>query len=306
MTRAILIALAACGASTTGAPRASSSDPAPPSNATDLAHAHAALARADHALAESMPIDYERPLDGKPLDRRDIAKLFLEACRGGEAAGCWMAMQLDDESNAAKLVETNCMAGDTLSCRALPEFGFNNTPGAVGRHIECHLGGSGCDLSALRTECQLGFPWSCWASAEKATSPADREALRARAREISRSGCGARIVGECELVRYAGSEADQIESSRIRCELDGTCYNLAHFAERTGDRVRRRDLLERACQYGKDWLACSDLAIAYLDRRLEEPVTGRGMALARFACEKIRAIRRHDDKIEACLAAARP
>ncbi|MEO6772473.1 MAG: hypothetical protein ABI467_05550 [Kofleriaceae bacterium] len=252
-----------------------------------------------------MPVDYARPLDGKPFARPDVAALYLQACRTGDRPACWIAMELaGHDEEIRKLVEASCVAGDLLSCRALPDAGSERAPGAIARREECQSGaGQGsCSVEGLRAECLQGFPHACLALAEMSPSPPDGDALKVQAAELAAVGCAARIMDECEIARMIGPDDQRLTARQTACSFQGTCYGLAQAALRAGDRTAARDLLERSCQYGNDLMACSDLGVAYLSGKLEEPVPGRGKALAEWACAKIQKIRIHDNKIEACLA----
>lgn len=262
-------------------------------------------ARADRSLAASWPLDYDRPLKAHEADRPATAALYAEACRGGDKQACWIAATLGGWSPAiSAAVHDNCVAGDLLSCRALPRDrsdavapAFPEAPGRAGRSVACgraaeQPGAPACDLGALRSECTLGFPHSCeLASARADPASRDHDALDARQRELARDGCRARIGRECGEQLVGGNAAEEREIDERMCPLERDwCGNLSLLAQDAGDLVRARDLAERVCQYGAADSANSCVALAgrYLGGELPEPAPRRGEALLTWACSQPR------------------
>src|SRR5690242_12550711 len=162
MRLAWLVVVASCGGSPpppTPAPRPVASKHAPPIDP----HARiVARERADAALQELAPLDYERPFKVKTWDRTATAKLFGDACQLGDKKACIIAAQLvplDASGESYRVVEANCLAGDLMSCRSLPLDDhaprFPKAAGAMSRRVECqypHVRAP-CDPQALRAEC---------------------------------------------------------------------------------------------------------------------------------------------------------
>ena len=55
--------------------------------------------------------------------------MFVEACRLGDQASCWHSMYVDDNEEATIACGKNCLAGHTMSCRALEESAGRPTVG---------------------------------------------------------------------------------------------------------------------------------------------------------------------------------
>ena len=110
-----------------------------PSNRVESNRVAELVHAAEEALRDETPVDYERPY-AKPWSGRSRAtKLFGEACDAGDRPSCWKAFSIAAETERpaiAKLLETQCLGEDLLSCRALvatPEQQFATAPGAAGR-----------------------------------------------------------------------------------------------------------------------------------------------------------------------------
>ncbi|MDB4953734.1 MAG: hypothetical protein JWO36_1303, partial [Myxococcales bacterium] len=109
MNRWLLIGLVACG----GRPEPI----APLQNHGDSPQL--LVEQAKRELASDWPLDYHRPF-AQPEVVSHAAAAFLDACRAGDHPSCWYALWLGERTAAPKLVESNCLAGDQPSCRALP------------------------------------------------------------------------------------------------------------------------------------------------------------------------------------------
>lgn len=299
MRVAWLVLLAACSgappSTTTSATSAKVPKPATPPDP------HAAIPvreRADQALHEDAPLDYERPLKVKLWDRSATAKLFANACELGDKHACIVAAHLAPSDASYRAVAKNCAAGDTYSCRALPldeqDQRFPNAPGAMSRRVACQKPQlpAPCDLDALRHECLDGFPAACSEIGSAMPAPPDGDDLLARWPQLSLRGCRAGIASECQGATSFGTDSDRLDSAQRLCDLaPENCADLALVYKERNDTAGERDSFERACQYGGESRAgiCGQLATAYVDGKLEEPVPGRAQALLDWACPRIAA-----------------
>jgi hypothetical protein len=297
MRIACLALIAACGGE-----RAPATTPQVPVHEATPADPHAAVAlraRADHALREDAPLDYERPFTAKASDRTATARLFGDACRAGDKHACIVEAQLrplDARGQSYQVVAAACRAGDVMSCRALPLDDdtprFADLPGAMSRRAECQKFDlpAPCSADALRAECTAGYPAACAElGAQSSPSAADDE-LFARFPQLSKSGCLAGIASECEKATQRGSTSEQLDIAQRLCDLRrDRCGMLAIAYRLTNDAAHEREALERSCEYGERWFDCIELGGGYLDSRFEEPVAGRGQALVDWACPKFAA-----------------
>jgi hypothetical protein len=296
-----LLVVAACGGS--APPPALAPPPAVPTPAAPIdPHARiVARARADAALHELAPLDYEQPFKHKPWDRTATSKLFGDACQLGDKHACIVEAQLvplDDRGESYHTVEANCLAGDLMSCRALPLDDhaprFPEAPGAMSRRVECqdlHLPAP-CDPQALRAECSAGFPAACGDIGFSFPPPPDADELKDRWPQLSMEVCRGGIASGCENVGGLRSDSVRFEMAQRLCELrPDDCGGLGLVYESRKDRTQARDSFERECQYGGHQRAgtCARLAGAYLDGTLEEPVPGRAQALLDWACPQLAA-----------------
>jgi len=291
-----LALVAACGASPPPAP--APIDLRPPASPAPTIDPHAALsarARADAALHEGVPLDYERPFKTAPVDRSATAKLFADACSLGDKHACIVDAQLVTAADRFHTVEANCRAGDLLSCRVLPldehSPRYPDLPGAMSRRVECHKPelAAPCEVDALHKECAAGFPVACdELNSAVPELPMTAAEVMSWAR-LSARGCKGGIASECVNVTQYGSDGDQLEVAQRLCELQpAECISLAWLDKKRNDVTGERDSFERACEYGPEHVAiCAGLASSYLDGTFQEPVPGRGQALIDWACPKL-------------------
>lgn len=300
MIRAALLSAVLLGCWTPVAPKPTR-DPAPsnqvqPDQRAQLVHS------AERALSLDSPMDLTLPMAEKPRDRSHTVGLLLEACRAGDHPSCWKALavaQDTDRPAITKLVEGNCVAGDMLSCRALPDTpvgAFSGAPGSMGRSEACDdTESTTCDRKALRTECTAGFPNSCQALMRRSSPEEDRDALMARMFELSAAGCDAWIGPECaRLASHDGDLHQQLAMQRS-CDLERQCGGAAGVLVSQNQLPLARDLYERSCQYRG--VGCERLAVAYLEGKLPEPVKGRGQALIDWWCAGSARVLRKGEKL---------
>lgn len=273
-------------------------DPPSPLSSAPQTDPHAALvarARADAALREGVPLDYERPFNAKAIDRSATAKLFRDACGLGDKHACIVEAQLVTGDERFHTVEANCRAGDLLSCRVLPKDEhaprFPDVPGAMSRRVECHKPelAAPCEAAELHKECVAGFPEAC---AELNNADPEQSMTAAEVASwstLSARGCKGGIASECVNVTQYGSDGDQLDVAQRLCELQpAECFSLADLDKKRNDVTGERDSYERACEYGPEHLAiCAGLASSYLDGTYQEPVPGRGKALIDWVCPKL-------------------
>jgi hypothetical protein len=281
-----LVALTAC--------RAAPATHAPPRPLHhEVADEHVTLAaRAEQALAADSPLDYDRPFVAKPDPRTETLALFHQACDAGDARSCWRGLSLGD-ATFVDVVANHCRRGDMSSCRALPLDEEARSPiegpGSAGRSLACRdPRRTGCDSAALHRECEAGFPESCrsLAGAPDATSQTGAT-FEARATTLSREGCAAGLVNECE-------EPKQL------CTATRACARYAHMRLAANDATAARDAFELACEYKPSSAdTCMELGIRYLDGELPEPVPGRGQRLLDLECHRLLdALKSRDDVIK--------
>lgn len=296
-SRWVLVVLGACGATSSPAPTVKPTSTAAPSPAVSREQS-VTRESAERALGEDAPLDYERPFNGKPVDRRATTKLFHARCAGGDPQACIVESELigfDASGKYLAAVAANCRTGHLMSCRALPmddgRAQFPDLPGAMSRSDACSTPNKPpCDARKLRQECTEGFASACFALGENETS-AEGDALLARFLELSVEGCRAGIALNCGFAGLSKNERDRIDSAERRCELRrDQCADLFSFYSAAHETTKARDALERACQYGNTSV-CLDLGVKYADRELAEPVPGRGQALIDWACQTLAAKR---------------
>ena len=303
-----MLVMAACGHPAAAPP---ASPPSAPENHVEARDRAGLVHAAQQALHELAPPDYEQPFAGKRRDRSRATKLLVEACNAGDHPSCWTAFAIAgdvDKAAIGKLVETNCLGGDALSCRALPPWSawqpltFPDAPGAMGRSQACDddRDEAPCDGRALRTECAAGFPKSCVILMLKSPPVVDRDALLARAKLSAPAGCEVGIPGDCNLVLDFADVPSKTAIQERLCELeDSACARVAKNRTAQGQLVQARDLYERACEYGDGALMfCLDLGVAYLEGTYREPVPGRGQALVNWVCAGYAKVTRKTEKVE--------
>jgi hypothetical protein len=239
--------------------------------------------------------DYERPFNVKPWERSMAAELFRGRCERGDKRSCIVEAELrplDEAGTAFRTVEANCLAGDNMSCRALPpdELGprFPKAPGAMSRRRRCQgvYSPTPCDPVVLRDECLAGFAVGCLELMFTPPHPADYDALFDSWTPKSRIGCAAGVETECELAVTDPDNNDVKATAQLLCDLRRErCDRLAGLYRELKDYPNERDTLEIACEYGKNaWTSCIELGAGYLQHHFEEPVAGRGQALIDWAC----------------------
>lgn len=239
---------------------------------------------ADLTLHSSPSVDYARPMNRKPTERREtMRKWFRELCARGDHDACrkeaWLrapdAPHVQDVGTAFQHVAEECESGDMLSCGALPmdlppfwgPSRFPDLPGATSRGRTCAPDPMpDCDLNAVRLECFAGLPLAC-TELYAVADDGHRAALAARTREVRDASCRAGNLFECDV--------DDVRE----CEYKDDCAGLSGAAAARGDRLRERDLLERTCQYTSAWGACEILVGDYGRHTYPEPVPGRARAL---------------------------
>lgn len=255
-----------------------------------------AVRRAEQALDDDSPLDYERPFVDKPIDRASTFGLLVDACRAGHKPSCWKALTIGGDKarpETVTFVAQNCRAGDKLSCRALPSdhgstLRFPELPGALGRSGACEDGGDDCDIAALEKECEAAFVRSCDQARLLSRDENARDQLLARVVELGTQGCDAGLFDDCVAIAGKVGPEQQFEVDRQRCRLERReCRFLAQLMEKQGRSSDARDELERSCQYGGP-VSCLSLGVAYLDHKYPEPVPGRGQALIDHDCEFLR------------------
>lgn len=275
--------------------------------------------QADQALEADAPLDYDRPFADKPYERTIAFELLVRACDAGHRSPCWKALAVAPEAKRSDIeqrVAKNCRAGDIWSCRAIrpddttsPRYG--DLPGAEGRKYACRADvpydAAHCRADVLQGECKQGFRLSCAILARQATSQQESDDTVARVNELAQQGCVADLIADCREIANEWPPDAQLEAARHLCKLSRTgCPVLARVLDTRGDHMQARDALEVACQYGNND-ACMELATAYIDRRYDEPVPGRGQALLDFECQRLeRVLRRPATSIRpACNRASR-
>jgi hypothetical protein len=255
-----------------------------PSNRTVGSDLAALVWRADEALASTLRTDYQRPFLQKLPDLAWVSDRYLEACEAGDRRSCWLADGIRSSERAMMMVRSNCLAGDLMSCRALPEdqsdIPDRRLRGWAGRASTCVM--SACE-EARRQECTAGFPMSCLRN-----HTLDEEA-NARAALLTGEGCRAGILQECKwLTLHAPQRSISKMAYERVCSLSGHQCN-AVASEYKEDPARARDALERGCQHTEGWeqdSMCVELIESYRDNLYQEPVPGRLQALIEWQCKK--------------------
>lgn len=241
---------------------------------------------ADRALAESEALDYRRPLVVPEFTVEPIRALYLDACRAGDHRACRVEVTLEtassrQASHAVTDVTRHCRQGDRVSCRILPgdQTTRDDLPGSWGRWVGCAKRDGGCDVTALRRECEEGFPESC--GKMRLFVKADEDsALWERQVRLHIAGCLSGVVSEC---------ADAGRESRVTAIYRESCRLQSRGCDEVGlSRGRERDVAERACQIGSIWNTkpCKTLVEAYERHDYPEPVPGRAKALREWMCKK--------------------
>lgn len=251
--RGLIVIVAACGGTKSAAPIMGSA----PSTTVSAEEAN-------RVLHDDAPLDYKRPLDGKPWNRSATTQLFHDNCKAGDKQACIVEAELvprDARAAVYAIIGEHCRAGDRMSCRALPRHDSD-------------------DDKALRKDCDAGFPGACIELA--ANEPSDADAISRRAQELAKQGCAAGIALECGMVIGDIRSAQRLcDLQRVECEALGILYERQH------DLIHAREERERACQYrGHDPWSCIGLGNDYLDHKLEEPIPGRGQALLDYGCRE--------------------
>jgi len=268
------------------------------------ASAEQLFASAETMLQDSFALDNQRPFANATRDVTRVRERYLDACRAGHARACWIAMRLDGAVHepAARFVRDNCLAGDTLSCRALPDDMLVDAPGGTARERHCVRSPdeSHCDLHKLRRECVQGFAKSChrlWSVlAARPDDPHEVGMVATLAVVAAQVGCAAGIVDECGPLHWIGTDPDmrwkrslqELQARQRYCALvAGRCAELAPQFEASAP-VVARTLYELDCQRWPDSGegTCLRLGRLYVERALPEPASGRGMALIRWACQR--------------------
>lgn len=266
------------------------------------------IMQADQGLKERWPLDYRRPFLEEAYREDTLQHLYIEACRDGDKRSCWMAAMLEGWSpsgTATKQVIDNCVAGDVMSCRALPHrndrsYG-DRVLGSAGRSTVCTHPDLDrrCNMAALRQECSAGFPSSCM-DVSRATDT-DRDRFRERTRVLARAGCESGIKDECELLRQTANGRDDLVFGRLQlCILDISWCESRDYRER-GDFIGARDSDERYCQHGRVRSFCFWLGQQYMEGVYQEPVPGRANSLITWACND-ETVQRHEPTCKATAA----
>jgi hypothetical protein len=248
---------------------------------------------------DSTRLDYARPFNVPPYDPKAIVRAYIDACKAGDRPSCYVGLSVassnSDEFIALEpLVDANCRAGDTMSCRALPpsnvvDLRFPDSPGAAGRSEACNdLERKDCDQSALHGECERGFPASCDLEISRNGSQSS-PALQQRRTSLAVAGCAAGVGSECKYVVSSGDADLELAALERSCDLlPVNCHTVAERYLAKKQPVAARDLMERLCQFAPGAeTACAELGAMYLAHKLEEPLPGRGQALVDWACAEI-------------------
>jgi len=277
MSRQVFILLLTLLATACSRPGAAAPAPQPSSHAA--APSGPALARrADEALAATLRPDYQLPRLDEPDALARVSALYLESCRAGVRSSCWLADATHHSDAATEIVRRNCLAGDLLSCRALPaDFGGGpdrRLPGWAGRSNECIF--LEC-RNIMRRECEAGFTRSCSKIGDADLARATIEALEA---------CRAGVLEECYfLSAHTRDRSEAVFAFERICRLAANCTAGEHIY--ANQPLETRDALERSCQYGRGFereIACTKLILGYLEGAYPEPVPGRARALADWYC----------------------
>ncbi|MFT3695373.1 MAG: hypothetical protein QM831_19725 [Kofleriaceae bacterium] len=247
---------------------------------------------ANRALHLDQPLDFDRPFVAKPTERIATQKKFQELCHLGDAEACRIRVTLFEGAHPDsdyKEVLDLCKAGDELSCRSLPvdttdQRRFPGYLGEESRSLRCKSAPrTGCDVNALKRECQARIYLACVFYVSANRDESDRM-IEHRYEQLGREGCAHGIGKEC-------STFDSNEDVDVRaCLLEDDCWALAGRYKAAGKLEAARDALERQCEYLLSWnaYACIELGRGYVDGTFQEPRTGRGAALLEYACPKLR------------------
>jgi len=283
----------------------------------DMHATQSASTRAEAALRSDLVLDYQRPFTGDAADRAATAKMFADVCKDGDKRACIIEAELrpvEDARTTYAAVLTHCMAGDTMSCRALPADDdaarFPEAPGAMSRRTACQHRKPTCDVAVLRRECDAGFPAACVELSIADPSSPDSDAFAEKSLALAVEGCEQAISSECVSVSaYGPQDQARFDRAQLLCDLSPQwCTSLADEYKRRGDSRSMRDALERECEYGPKRLnTCAVLGGMYLAGELEQPVPGRGQQLVDWACPQLLALPGHTIKVHpACKSAKRP
>jgi hypothetical protein len=270
----------------------------PPPAIERALHRVDAMAHALDALVYRDPLDYHLPFDEKPSSTEAIER-FVTICAEGDGAACRIAATLTGWRRGAKTtaaVVASCKAGDQLSCHALPHElpDAAALPGAAGRSKACSAGKPGCDVVALRAECEAGFVASCRARAISDPT-VDLAQLQIQLRRLVRAACEANLWHECAAYAYDHAEDDAAFALAQVCPF-WSCPQLAEAWRARGDLIKARDADERRCQYvsseddeqtarDEQHRDCLELAVAYARGVYREPTPSRGALLRAWACD---------------------
>jgi hypothetical protein len=271
---------------------------------------------AEQALIDESRLDYELPFTKSAPPPSRATSLFLQACKAGHHAACWNALALVDSADQREittLIETHCLGGDDLSCRALPTSGerrFPDSPGAIGRSEACEdHESSACDRVGLRAECKHGFSHSCVTLLLMSPPEADRDQLLTRSWELTREGCEAGILRDCDRLSNHDGDPKRSRANERTCSLVRDCLLTARDLLAAGQVIPAREMYERSCQYSRSAeIACEELMLLYLEKKLAEPVPGRGQAFADSICARavklapkiLRKGEKIEDRVRAC------
>ena len=274
--------------------------------------------KAEKLLTASVAIDYQRPMSATMPVREPVREAFYDACRAGDHRSCWMVREVQTaeavdraqqgvrpplyESDAIARTIENCRQGDRLSCSALypgdvPKA--DDLPGHAGRSEGCRNYHGACDMAALARECSADYAASCVALRKRQSLDADRTALTAAARRLTREGCHAGILRDCEDA--AMLYRDDLDSEQYAEEIfarEQICTISLSWCDKLGELYLPGDAdkaavaFERECQFSPNMMErarpCSDVWRKYTASRspLREPVPGRAAQLRDWACKK--------------------
>lgn len=139
----------------------------------------------------------------------------------------------------------------------------------------------------IEANCRAGHDLSCRSAAANKGEFGNEYPFALSSAELRR-GCAAGLWAECDLLFESESPSDARFSAettcvqvRRRCSSAGDKY--LHVEPRNQDRGRY--LLELGCQ-SADFSSCLQLAYAYVEGEVPEPVPGRGRDLVRYVCER--------------------
>ncbi len=177
----------------------------------------------------------------------------------------------DQVPHYVELFVAKCIAGDRAACLR-----------ATMRTID-----PGNLLPQIKANCRAGHQLSCRSVAGYENGIRQNYPFVLSVAE-QRIGCAAGLWVECDLLFESESPLEVRYSAEISClyarrdcSVAGKSYR--DVEPRNLDRVRY--LLELGCQ-SADLGSCLDLAYAYVEGDLQEPVPGRGRELIRYVCAR--------------------